>query len=444
MKKKATYGGFLLRFEPKRSEKILDILHRYEEASESFSAVDWKFEKRELAFLALNPNKTDLCAMVLMERMHQGGGTGKLKMRMSNPVFFDNPVSQAEISKKLVLRKMISSAEDLKRIIHMDWNRLIELIKVVRPSCADDIDSLVAKREALRQFFGDDNRTKRLMEQRDALGIALDIGGLDRKEILKSVNVSTVSKANSILDLLDNQPLHEQDLLRHDQNVFGKLLTDGMRAATFRNANGRSVRVHVYDKKPLETVLGVDLLIYQEGYQSFLLLQYKTMERISATGGKSWSYLVDKQIRDQITAMCVADARINEKQIETVSVKDWRLHRTPFYFKFCETTRPESRDDALISGITLSIDHLDNFLKLPESDGENGGKRIGYGNCPRYLNNTQFLDLASSGWIGCDSIGLELISSIIDAGQKEGKVAMYAVVNGSVPVSASARPGRKK
>lgn len=59
-----------------------------------------------------------------------------------------------------------------------------------------------------------------------------------------------------------------------------------------------------------------------------------------------------------------------------------------------------------------------------------------------YLNNSQFLELARDGWIGCDSSGLAVISEVIAAGQKGGKIAMYAVIKGSG--SESARTRRKR
>lgn len=49
--------------------------------------------------------------------------------------------------------------------------------------------------------------------------------------------------------------------------------------------------------------------------------------------------------------------------------------------------------------------YLKRFLLLPEARGKHGGHRVGYNNCPRYLNNSQFVDLAREGWIGCDQRG---------------------------------------
>jgi hypothetical protein len=96
---------------------------------------------------------------------------------------------------------------------------------------------------------------------------------------------------------------------------------------------------------------------------------------------KDWMYRVDKQIQKQIRTMGKAELAIAAQEGSPPSMTDWRLHSNPFYFKFCETTRPEARDDSLIRGITLSIEHLREFLLLPESRGERDAQIIGYRNC---------------------------------------------------------------
>ena len=159
--------------------------------------------------------------------------------------------------------------------------------------------------------------------------------------------------------------------------------------------------MYVYDKKPLETVLGIDLLIYPLIYKSYLLIQYKAMRRTRDGTRENWWHRIDSQILDQITAMEDVETAIVQQDIAFPEMTCWRLNSTPFYFKFCETTRPDARDDSLIRGITLSLEHLKEFLLLPESEGDPGSRRIGYENCARYLNNTQFIELARDGWIGC-------------------------------------------
>jgi hypothetical protein len=82
---------------------------------------------------------------------------------------------------------------------------------------------------------------------------------------------------------------------------------------------------------------------------------------------------------------------------------------------------------------------LSQFLTLPDAKGQHGGLRVGYDNCPRYLNNTQFVDLARDGWIGGDHKAYQLVTQILAAGKTDGKSAMFAVIKGSGATTASDR-----
>lgn len=45
------YSGFILTFEPERTQWLAKRLYSDNEITESFSAIDWEFERRELVFL---------------------------------------------------------------------------------------------------------------------------------------------------------------------------------------------------------------------------------------------------------------------------------------------------------------------------------------------------------------------------------------------------------
>ncbi|HRO19004.1 hypothetical protein [Alcaligenes phenolicus] len=413
--------------------KISENLYSPGEASEAFSAMDWVLERREIALLSLRPGEVGIDAVVLMDRMHGSGGTGKLKMRMWSPIMIEESIKQEEVADVFPAAKRLCTAETFRRIPHEEWHFVLNAIKRQRPMLAERLDSLVAMRDQLGQLVGHEKRILRLTEQRDALGLTFDIASLDRKIILREADLSCVDTATSVLDLLDHEPLQEQDLIWRDQQAFNGLLrAEEVRSGRFVGPRAREVRVHVYDKKPLETVLGIDLLIFMADFESFLLLQYKSMAPKSDDDGKTWSYLVDAQFRSQIEAMDRAGAAIARQSPSTThAMKHWRLTDEAFYFKFCETMRPDARDDALVAGITLGHYHLKRFLELPEARGKHGGHRIGYSNCPRYLNNTQFVELAREGWIGCDERGMAFIAEILGAGREHGRAAMFAIVEGS-------------
>jgi hypothetical protein len=445
-KKKITqrgYAGFLLSFEPNRSGVVDKWLRHTGEASDSFSEFDWQLERRELALLALASNAPSLDALVMMERMHGNGGTGKQKMRMRRPVFFDPSFRGQELQLLFPKVRADLSPGQPARMAAADWAAAMTAIKEHRPAVAAQIDALIEGREAENPWTGQATRTLRLAEQRDAVGLALDVGAIDRREVFRAAKLELVGQADSVLDLLDSEQLHEQDLIRRDQQAFQGLLMPDARSVRFKGTAGREVRVHVYDKKPLETLLGIDLLIYLEAYQTFVMLQYKTMQRQEQQEGQPWSYLVDGQLNQQLAAMATAERQMTPMTASPPAIRDWRLREEAFFFKFCQTIKPNARDEALAPGITMCRSHLEAFLALSDSDGPHGGKRVGYDNCPRYLNNTQFVDLVREGWVGCGPQGFKFMHAVLRASQEGGRAAVLAVVGGEALRAANERPSRQ-
>ncbi|MES2741877.1 MAG: hypothetical protein V4754_13125 [Pseudomonadota bacterium] len=422
------YSGFVLTFEPERTGWLVEKIGAGDDFSESFSALDWKFERREL-FLLASRDPVAVFAVALMERGHGSGGSGKLKMKMTDVVVVDSPVNPDEFI-IADLSSEICTAGELKRTEAVTWEALLLELSQLRPEAADAIGKLVLAREVERRLYGQSNRMDRLNEQRDGLGIALDIADIDRAGVLKSMIVENAGTANSVLDLIDAMPVHERSLLEHDAAVFRVVLGgESPKSASFADKSGRALRVYIADKTDLETVLGIDLIIYSSYYENFLLMQYKRMEKVSA----GWACAIhpSSNIHDQLR--CMASFRAAAKLVKIAGAAStlwsYRLNDEPFYFKFCEAFRPDARDDSLVRGITMAEHHFREFLTLPEAKGENGGTLVGYHNCPRYLNNTEFVQLARRGWIGASAKSISLLKSLLEANRRGGRTAMLAIID---------------
>lgn len=440
-KKQATlqgYGGFVLTFEPERTEWLARHLSRRLQLTESFSAEDWDLEPRELVFLVLEERPYTIAAFGLMEYMYGSGGFRKTKMRMTQMHIFDDPISEREFQRK-GFGELICTPERMDRLTPERWVSLLADVKNVRPQDVDAIEGIAAQRVIERRILGDSRRVERLNEQRDALGLALDIADVDRLPILQSMETRKIGEAKSILDLLDHLPIHERSMVEHDARVFEALLGEApTRSMTFANKSGRSVRVLVVDKTDLETALGIDLIVYQLRYENFLLLQYKRMDKVE--GGWSYPVPATSDVHRQLGQMRTFMATANAQQGGSPpTLWSYRLNDDPFYFKFCEQFRADARDSSLVPGITMSACHLDEFLALPEACGERGGVSVGYDNCPRYLTNTDFTQLARSGWIGAGRHSVALMKQVLEANAKSGRTAMLTVIDAPKDTSAAGR-----
>jgi hypothetical protein len=245
-----------------------------------------------------------------------------------------------------------------------------------------------------------------------------------------------------VFDLLDQTTIHERSLLEHDRRIFELLLEEKpSQVAVFKDGADRSVRVMVVDRTDLETVLGIDLIIYSACYDNYLLLQYKRMEK---WGDDGWRYSIppSSNLHGQLGSMHAFREAATRLNPPPPSLWNYRLNEEPFYFKFCQQFRPNARDESLIPGITLSADHLGRFLGLPEAAGSDGSLSIGYHNCPRYLNNTGFIQLAQTGWIGAGSQSAELMKQVLEANRQGGRAAMLAVIDAPREPSAARRRRR--
>ncbi len=264
------YSGFVLTFEPERTQWLRERIEYDKEFKESFSALDFKFVRRELMLLVLKKEPISISAIALMERMQGSGGSGKLKMRMTDSVIIDDPIQDNEL-KEVNLSKIVCTPETLKRIDSNIWVKLISEIKVIRPDISDEIDSLLIKRGKEQPFQDQSERVARLNEQRDALGLSLDIAQIDRTSVMINFESNKINMARSILDLLDSQTVQERSLIEHDSRIYKSLLKNKLpRSALFSEGLDREVRVYVTDKDPLETILGIDLIIYQSRFRPFL------------------------------------------------------------------------------------------------------------------------------------------------------------------------------
>jgi hypothetical protein len=431
----ARYGGFILTFEPERTELIEEILFVDREASDSFSVRDWKFQKIELIALAKREPELSIFGFALMRRMKGRGGTGKKLMRFYEPVLFSSAVGASEAPNGEGLAQAISTPENMMRIVAPAWREFVELIKGLRPEAASSITELVRRRGEDRPEPIAGQKAARLNEQRDALGLCLDIAELDRRGIFKAIQPKALERAGvkDILDVLDAQPVSERTLLERDARIFELILGDDFRSARFVGRRGREVRAYVSDMTPIETATGVDLFIYQQRYESFLLLQYKAMEY-----SENWSYKVDGSNLDaQLLAMERLRSALPLGRQPTRLI-DQRLYDEPFYFKFCERVRLDANDDSLSPGITMSAPHLTHFLSLPEAREVGANRSVGYQNCPRYLSNTEFVSLARGGWLGCSSAAADAVGHVLSA-RDAGRAMIFAVIQSLSELSASDR-----
>lgn len=446
-KKKDTspYHGFVVEFEPERSNRMTEWLSAGYDVSDSFSSDDWGLRKKEIFFL-LAP-RTDqqvptLFGAAYVERMHGTGGTRKPKYRLTKPVLFEGPIDFDELARVSTdLANSISNPSRGLRLTPALWLQLVTVVLALRPAQAEELQALLALVQRDTQLLGGTNRLDRLAEQRDAVGIVLDVAGLDRTGVLKGVDADKADEADVFFDLLTAYPYQERSLIEHDVHWLQQLLEDSHQERVFMEPGAAAkVTVRITDKEPLETALGVDLLIYQSLYNSLIFVQYKGMAK---EGEDGWLYRPDHQLDMQLQAMRLARVAMRKRGTPVTRLADIRLNDEPFYFKLCERRKPEAAEASLVPGMSINSLHFEDFLKMPQAKGPRGGLQIGYKNCHRYFNNTEFVALAKGGWIGTSAAGSEFMKEVVAASLERKHALVYALIEVPEQGTAQLRKARK-
>ncbi len=267
-------------------------------------------------------------------------------------------------------------------------------------------------------------------EQFDAIKTAMAAFGLSKSD--SPVKVEVPIDSDSTLNYLDSNENHldhvdsaegleyahvlEDNVIAKDASVIPgfELIEKHMTGkAVFSNRNER-LEVYTANKGPLEIMLGVDLIYINESVGNTVMVQYKMLERHAdpVTGSGDWGFRPDEQFELEVARM----------KLPTLNgtIEDYRLHRSPFYFKFVK----RKGDGESHASFVVSLNHLQHVLDSPKSKGPKGGVRVSFDSLDGiYLRETDLLGLIRSGYIGTHRIETEALKPIIQA-VAEGKRAL--------------------
>lgn len=235
--------------------------------------------------------------------------------------------------------------------------------------------------------------------QEDAIDSALEIFGLrmnDADDILVKRN------SDSGLAFIGNAHLYEDNVVHSEASNlpgFEKISQSLTGKATFKKRD-EQLTIYTANKLPLEKMLGVDLIYVHETRGNIVMIQYKMLE---ADDTEEWVFRPNSQCFDEISRMQLP--RIQ------AAITDYRLHRSPFYFKFVKrkgvTGSPQS--------FLISLDHFQQLLNSQASRGPKGGVRISYKALDgTYLRQADILSLIRSGYIGTHRVETDSLRLIIE------------------------------
>lgn len=239
--------------------------------------------------------------------------------------------------------------------------------------------------------------------QTDAIKVAMQAFGLEASAIPRQIDLS--DDTDSALEYLDASVLEDNVIVRDATVIPGYQLIDRyVTGQAIFEKGGERLYVYTANKGPLEEMLGVDLIYVNQVAGNTVMVQYKMLNPDSGgtVGGSDWIFRPDEQFRKEIDRMKVPAV--------IKPVDDYRLNCRPFYFKFVKRKGTGQSHQSY----TISLDHLNEILKSPESRGPKGGVRVSYEALDRcYLRDADLIGLIHSGYIGTHRVESEALNPLI-------------------------------
>jgi hypothetical protein len=194
----------------------------------------------------------------------------------------------------------------------------------------------------------------------------------------------------------------------------------------FENEQDPSVRLTVImaNRLPLEEQTGADLIYFNEAYRSFVMVQYKAMEKGKEEAEFRWQ--AGDQFLQEVDRMDALLVELN-KIASGGNPDGFRFSSNPFFLKFCPRVGFNPDDKGLFKGIYLPLE----LWRLLDKEGRLKGSRDGnvltFSNVGRRINNSEFVNLISGSWVGTSIEQSAILGKLIRDVLSTGKTVTFAI-----------------
>lgn len=317
----------------------------------------------------------------------------------------------------------ISRLREGGRLGPKSFDAVVEIVRRLAP----DTESVLARfgrQRAAQLRLLSDRQKRSLADQQHAVITALSMADLPR-ESLQDWSLGHSAQPQSFLDGLFEVRLREDPMVQND--LLHLLGHDLIKTTPFTSAvfEGKRVRltILVTNRQPLEEQLGTDLIYFNETFASFIMVQYKAMEK---EGPRSVFRLPNSQLASELTRMerTLTQLRACERD---ESRDGFRLHDNPFYLKLCPRVVFEPDDVRMIPGMYIPLDYWHRLVKHEVTVGVLGGRKVTFDNVGRYLRNSQFVTLVGEAWVGTTTTQSDALRVAIRSTLESGKAVALAI-----------------
>ncbi|GAB5471667.1 MAG: hypothetical protein Kilf2KO_46970 [Rhodospirillales bacterium] len=437
-------GGYILRVPDHRRELLLEEAEHggsFYRSTPFVSEPVPLFDHSRRAPLAVFASfENGLITHIADGRKGQSAGTGLVRLNLEDlqpltrPVSFDDVLSGTDRRVRHHLKRRLDVGGLLPpKSLGAFVDRITELDPTIGPRLA----RFSARRaQALRRLRP--RARENLAYQKEALGLALEIAGLPRDDLLSWQ--PSDSGQQSFLDGLPGAQVREDAMLLSDFSTVPGFQPTGevthYGSKVFSSEQDRSVRLTVImaNRLPLEQQTGADLIYFNEAYRSFVMVQYKAMEKRDEETEFRWRE--KDQFCDEIARM---DALVQElRKVPSGNDPDgFRFAENPFFLKFCPRVVFNPDDKGLFKGIYLPLDLWKRADAAGRFTGKRGGKVLTYKNVGRRINNSEFVTLVAGSWVGTSIEQSAVLGDLIRTVLATGKTATIAIRHSAEAVAST-------
>ena len=438
--------GVLIHFHELREQELIQYTRneKIKNFSDAFDVLNWKVKAKEIAIISFSSKTLDYIALATKK---QKVVTEKNKIEFSHII--DLRSLQIESIKELkgidfksffIDERKINKAKLSSEVLEL----LLSGIKENREYLIKDIDRLITLQK-FSNYTLIGTTAEQLLQEREAFASALDIFDSStklRKEVLSSwipnsekiITTSEEDKEatiklskNESMSFLDGieRTVQEETTLQHDLwNFDGFMLEKHEGGHSIFTLGDRKLNILYTNRTALEKAIGIDLIYYNEKYDSFILVQYKLLKR--ETENDIFLYRPDEQMKNELSRM--NDFMLNYKNDESIkSNKGYRLNDDGFIFKFVENKGIKIASSELMKGLYITREYM-NFIESPNgTKGVRGGTIISTKHTPRYLTNSEFTMLMNGGFLGTRGVQSRVLKDLIESYFETGKAVFLAI-----------------
>ena len=319
----------------------------------------------------------------------------------------------------------LEESDQKKEVPAPVWARITDALKKDFHTISDDIEEILAYTKSKQTGHASDV----LGLEQDCAINALDFTGISESH--RNWKIKRIEENESWLEMI-NKP-NEDQLIDFDASIFGNWKEFSRKPAlrTFYG-NNRRVAIMNVNRRPLEKVMGVDLVYFHHDYNAFVMIQYKKQlpeVKSARKDGSRTIFRIDSQFKEDLERMKNTLIKIKEFDLPTSKnkllerISSYRVFNNPFYFKFCSADGFTIRDTS-VPGFYVPQEYVELYLESDESLGDKGGRVIKEN--IRNINNDGIIHLIQNGFLGTKGIDCQAIQSLIESLLDRGDSVMLA------------------